>query len=169
MQRAMENGSRSFARCEIAYPKTPINLAEVGRGQTARVSSPMKGFDMRALVTVLCLIATPAVAADQFDLTCKGRERPTAMSKWRPYEVRYRVDTSAKIYCRFTCEATETITSVDGAKIVFAKGEQRAGASTIIHYVDRTDGKWVYFISGMADAEGVCEVAPFSGFPNPKF
>jgi len=128
---------------------------------------------MRAFLLVLSLLATPAMAADQFDLVCKGQQRTSAAGKWKPYEVRYRVDLSEMVYCRFNCKTLETVESADAARIVFQSVQGRPGSTTALHYVDRSDGNWRYFLSGpvglIGDAEGHCEAAPFSGFPAAKF
>lgn len=89
--------------------------------------------------------------------------------KWRDYEVRYRVDVSRMIYCRFDCSATETLAAADAARITFQVPENDSAAAFIAHYVDRSDGHWTYFVGGDSEAKGVCERAPFSGFPAAKF
>lgn len=129
---------------------------------------------MRAFLLGLAVISLPAQAADQFDLICKGRTKMSPVGRWQPYEQRYRVDLAAKTYCTFACKTVESIASVDAARIEFAtSSEDEPGNVSVIHYVDRADGKWVYFISGgsgmFQSAEGVCEPAPFTGLPATKF
>jgi hypothetical protein len=121
------------------------------------------------IMTVGLLVASPAMAADQFDLVCKGREKASAIARWRPVEVRYRLDLSRKVYCRFDCTGLESIHSVDDARIDFAPPADAARGTTAVHYIERSDGRWTDFISGLGTREGVCEPAPFSGFPTPKF
>jgi hypothetical protein len=120
------------------------------------------------------LVATPAMAADQFDLVCKGRQKTSISGAWKPYEQRYRVDVAAKTYCRYDCKAVESVKSVDAARIEFeASDRSEPGNVALIHYVDRSDGKWVYLFSGGSSSfesvEGVCEPAPFTGLPATRF
>lgn len=127
-----------------------------------------------ALAAALGTVATPAAAADQFDLICKGRQKTSIDGSWKPYEQSYKVDLTSKTYCTFKCELVESIASVDDARIAFQKTDEAdAGAVTVFHYVNRSDGKWTYFFSGGSgsyeNTEGVCEPAPFTGFPAAKF
>jgi hypothetical protein len=124
---------------------------------------------MRAVALILGLLATPAVAADQFDLVCTGKQRILPSRKWEPYQVRYRVDLARMIYCRFDCKATESIASADAARITFQLPASDRPATYVSHYVDRSDGHWQYYLAGDSETEGKCEPAPFSGLPAQKF
>ena len=120
------------------------------------------------------LAAAPAMAEDQFDLVCKGRQRISAIGRWSVYENRYRIDLAAKSFCYFSCKGTEAIAHVEAGRIDFQKSDKNEpGNVTLIHYVDRSDGKLVYLFSGgsgtFQEVEARCEVAAFSGFPQPKF
>lgn len=130
---------------------------------------------MRTLILASLIFAAPAAAAEQqFDLVCKGRQKTSALGSWKPYEQRYRIDLTAQAYCTFACKSVQKIKSVDAGQIVFqATDSHDPSGMSIIHYVDRTDGKWVYFLSGglglYQNSEGTCEPAAFSGFPAAKF
>lgn len=124
---------------------------------------------MRAVILALGLLSTPAMASDQFDLICKGRQRILPSNHWRPYEVRYRVDLAQMIYCRFDCKSTESVAAADAARITFQVPASASRSAYIVHYVDRADGHWKYYVGGDSDAEGACEPKPFSGFPAAKF
>ena len=115
------------------------------------------------------LIAAPAMAADQFDLVCTGQQRILPSNRWHSYAVRYRVDLARMIYCRFDCKTTETIAAADAARITFQLPADGTPAAYLDHYVDRTNGRWTYYLGGDSDAEGTCQSAPFSGFPAAKF
>jgi len=119
------------------------------------------------------LTVTPATAADQFDLICKGREKTSTFGKWSPAESRYRVDLVSKTWCRGDCSKTDAIQSIDPSRITFTNTvEPDSGAGTTLHWIDRTTGKWtdVRYSSLVAfRTEGICEAAPFSGFPAQKF
>lgn len=117
----------------------------------------------RILVIVAGLVATPALAADQFDLVCK-RETST---------IRYRVDLAKNEACADTCDrvwkmgqaTTGELRLIDRQPAYRGDLEERAS-------VNRSTGEYRYHISmsGRADADsGTCEQAPFSGFPPPKF
>lgn len=130
---------------------------------------------MRAIIiaAVISLLPAQAIAADQFDLICKGREKTRTWGKWLPIETRYRIDLSAKAWCKGNCQRTFVIQDVNDARITFVSAsEPDPAAGSTLHYVDRVDGRWVDAVHNSVvnfDTEGTCEPAPFSGLPANKF
>jgi hypothetical protein len=130
---------------------------------------------MRSLALALLFFSSPALAADKFDLVCVGKQRLRIGGSWEPVTVRYRIDTSAKVYCAFECTSLEPIASVDAGRITFQQSDDAAPPSSGLttHYVDRSTGSWKNYVNTgrdlIVDAEGKCEAAPFSGFPPTKF
>ncbi len=116
---------------------------------------------MRALVLCLALIATPAAAAEQFDLVCKSKAEVT----------RYRVDLAAREWCWEGCtNGTWRIADVTSSRIVFK--DEKTDTSVVSNFVDRSSGRYSRFNQsrfGTFSSQGTCEVAPFSGFPKAKF
>ena len=116
----------------------------------------MKGI----IVATLLGLAAPAMAADQFDLHCVGKNLGKAISK------DYRVDLSAQKWCQGECSALDPIAEIRPEKIVFRyKAKSFATDSLIIEEVDRTTGAWKDRTGVWWDSEGSCEPRPFSGFP----
>lgn len=124
---------------------------------------------MRAIILILAMASVPAQAADQFDLVCTGNQRMLPSQRSQKVAVRYRIDVDRKIYCRENCASVFAIAKVDDARITFQTPQTDRPADLVIHFVDRVNGKWKYFLSGDSDTEGFCEPAPFSGFPAVRF
>ncbi len=130
---------------------------------------------MRAILVAvgLGLLASPAYAADQFDLICKGRHKTSRLGSWKPYELRYRVDLATKAYCAGQCAEARTIADISAAEITFDRQPTPNSAVALQHRVNRTTGEWRYYLASptglIQDAEGRCEAAPFSGLPDAKF
>ena len=130
---------------------------------------------MRSIALALLFVASPAFAADQFDLVCTGKERVRVDGGWKPVTVRYRVDLSKKVFCAFECRSLQSISAVDAARITFQASDEAAAPDSgfVEHYVDRTTGAWKNYANTgrdlLVDDEGKCEAAPFSGFPAAKF
>lgn len=119
---------------------------------------------MRVIIlAAIAAIASPATAADQFDLVCAGK------NSGKPIEKHYRVDLSAKQWCQDKCTAVEAISDVQPAKIVFrSKPKAFERDDLIVEEVDRTTGAWRDWIMPWWVSNGTCEVAPFSGFSTAK-
>lgn len=123
---------------------------------------------MKVLACVAALsIAMPAMAADQFDLICKGRTRNAAAGAWAAVVERYRVDLATKKWCVAECSRVFDIAEVQTDRIVFRSKERSYGSPS--HYderVNRTTGDWHERYIGeltYTESEGTCEAAPFSG------
>jgi len=112
------------------------------------------------------LAATPAVAADQFDLVCTAKNNV----------VHYRVDLGRSEWCQGDCSVIRKLASVTTGMLVLADEKpvnpnQYRESITI----NRNDGSWFsmgYFPRSTrmpVEDKGSCEPASFSGFPSPKF
>lgn len=105
-----------------------------------------------ALITAL-LLASPAFAADQFDLVCVVSE-PADVKNMTS---RYRVDLASGEWCMDKCAGTQKIAGLTSTRITFFAGR------SLGHYTDRITGAWVYASRGRV-ARGQCTLAPFTGF-----
>lgn len=128
-----------------------------------------------SFVLLFALISTPAAAADQFDLVCKGEWRFGPTDPYEPHDFRLRVDLAAKKYCELDCKVLKPIEDVQPQRIVFrtATEIERASDTLVYHYVDRTNGNFRQFLSSQhpyhwQDLKGTCEPATFSGFGEEK-
>lgn len=116
---------------------------------------------MRILLIALALAASPAFAADQFDLICT--------SKYHDATFHYRVDLATSRYC-VTQDQGKRLTSIGGQcfqdALFVGSNAIRFGVDPI-QYVDRQTGDWALKPIGdrYAMYRGTCESAPFSGFP----
>lgn len=129
---------------------------------------------MRPILVFLLAFATPATAADQFDLVCSGTEENTSALQNRhtvePWEAVIRIDLENGRYCMAACQGTTEIYEVSDTRIEFAEPHERdfrRGSSAF--YVRRTTGELVWYNfpgSGVArQIEAQCAPGPFSGFP----
>lgn len=72
-----------------------------------------------AALPLLLVIASPALAADQFDLACKGTRTAQRGGAAEPYSFRVHVDLAAQKWCEEACETVQPMVSVDDDKLVF--------------------------------------------------
>jgi hypothetical protein len=118
---------------------------------------------MRALVLALTMIATPAAAADQFDLVCEGKVGALSFS------ARYRVNLATREWCEDSCERTRGISAVTARTIVLYNKLKASDLDSEARIsINRETGEWSDYYSSPDqgwDEIGKCEVAPFSGFP----
>lgn len=124
------------------------------------------------ILAAIAAIATPAAAADQFDLVCTGMNKDTSLASRKPIAKHYRVDLTSGRWCQDNCSATEPIASVAQDKIIFrSQAKQYARDTLIIEEVNRVNGEWTDVIFGAPpngnywNTSGKCEPAQFSGFP----
>lgn len=125
------------------------------------------------------MLYVAAVAAVAFNLTCTGTIEKTNYngSTTQPYSTIYRVDTSAQLWCiddEQDCKTPEKLKEINAAFITFIDSTTDT-PQQYFRYVDsvsRETGKHqVLMASGRGamlryeSRTGVCEVAPFSGFP----
>jgi hypothetical protein len=113
------------------------------------------------LLAIGVLAATPAIAADQFDLVCTADKT----------KVRYRVDLGTQMYCEARCSRIAKIFDTTPSMIVFERHERAfAGGKDILDQVNRTTGTWTKFFDSGSGANthisltGQCRRALFSGF-----
>lgn len=120
---------------------------------------------MRALVLALTLVATPAAAADQFDLVCTGDDEP-----WH-----YRVDLAKGEWCAGKCETVFRLASVTSGTIVLrSEKPEFRGGDAVENSINRASGEWYYYrslpkIGFSKTVKGKCELAPFTPMPSRKF
>lgn len=115
------------------------------------------------LAIVAGLMATPALAADQFDLVCE-RGKST---------VRYRVDLAKGEACSDSCDRVWKMGPATSGelKLVDRRPAYRGDLEEVAT-VNRATGEYRYFMSmaGRSDSNtGTCEPATFSGFPPARF
>lgn len=126
------------------------------------------------------LVATPALASDvpspQFDLVCTGETRDSQFGKWKPIEVRYRVDLLAQSWCHGACEKVRKIHAIEPGRLLLSFQERSLDSRLRIEEsVDRVSGAWRDDLTGSGlngpytETRGTCARAAFSGFPAPKF
>ncbi len=126
----------------------------------------MRGISLRQFLLALwLLIASPAMAAEQFDLICKGDDEV-----WR-----YRIDLARGEWCARECDVTLKIVSTTASTIVLQQQEpQFRGGDSFRNMINRATGEWYFYrslpsIDFSKTVDGKCVPAPFSGFPAAKF
>lgn len=125
---------------------------------------------MKALILLSLAVASPAMAADQFDLVCTGFRQGVPLGHKTPETVRYRVDLAAKTWCKEDCSTVLSLASVDAGRISFQSASRGVQGYDQYHFVSRTTGEWLNYMSNpFHNEEGHCEAAPFSGMPSQKF
>ncbi|MBU3076530.1 hypothetical protein [Sphingomonas quercus] len=124
------------------------------------------------LTLAIGLATTPALAADQFDLLCKGQQKFTPDGAATPIEAHYRVDVAAGSYCRDQCIGIDKLAGAAPGKIAFkAHAKANEQDELVDESYEPATGKWVDLYAGpyppgeYAATEGKCEAATFSGFP----
>lgn len=125
-------------------------------------------------------LAMQAIAA--FNLVCTGTSfwgetRPLQMPENRePFRAVIRVDLEAGRWCIDQCETTMPLRSVSNTEIVFRASEDSAGDTLMT--ANRESGEFLDRMrligagsTGMyiTMRTGICERAPFTGFPQRRF
>lgn len=116
-----------------------------------------------SLAAIFAMVATPAAAADQFNLHCRLGKT----------ELSYRVDLLRKEACVGACEHVWKIGSVTTGELTLV--DTLANYPTEIPQtvtVNRQTGAYHHWIDGGREAiteDGECTPAPFTGFPASKF
>ena len=115
---------------------------------------------MRTVTVVLGLLAaTPAVAADQFDLVCSAKTETQ----------HYRLDLVKNEWCFGKCENVQKISSVTSGMITLADHQPAfRGDYTAYNQINRISGEWRWHsynprYTSTMDITGSCISAPFSG------
>jgi hypothetical protein len=126
------------------------------------------------MVMVLALTAPgSALAADQFDLICKGTVE-TFDGAIRPQNEHYRIDLKAARYCREDCSIMGKIQETTPDRIIFKQADNPSAGETHSHSVSRHTGDLTELIllrrsNFTWDVKSHCDIAPFSGLPKPRF
>lgn len=122
------------------------------------------------------MTAVAALAlASAFNLVCSGTAT-TISGKGKspqslPFEEVYRVDLERMRWCKGACAQTLPLFKVTNERITFSLVDTPAGDS-LDTSVNRESGQFLsLMVSGnfLHSEDGVCEAAPFTGFPARKF
>jgi hypothetical protein len=126
------------------------------------------------LAALLLLFATqPALAADQFDLTCQGTRMTKADGPATRYSFRVRIDLGAKQWCMDACEHALPIANVTPAQITLTDEGQLNTRIEINNEVtlDRKTNAFHQLLLQVRPEENylkinaACTVAPFTALP----
>ncbi len=128
---------------------------------------------MRYLLPLLLLAGSPAMAADQFDLACKGYKWTKIGGPGEDYSFRARIDLAAKTWCDGDCKARQPIVSVADAELVLADEGTLNSRIEMAREVtfDRKKNSFHYkMLQSRPDEQYLeyqadCTVAPFTPFP----
>lgn len=125
---------------------------------------------------VVLSAAGSALAANQYDLTCKGTEQRETGKPATPWVETFRIDLDAKRWCRGDCRTAARIDTVTTDEIVITNSRSTSGgpAGTALSF-SRTTGEvresmnagWSG--SSFDIATGKCTRELFSGLPGAKF
>lgn len=117
---------------------------------------------MRALLVIVAgLMASPAMAADQFDLLCSFGKTP----------VRYRIDIPRGEACEGDCTRVWKMGPVTAGEIRLLDTLSSAEEVPQTITINRQTGALKHWIGGRRSLteQAICEPTKFSGFPPPKF
>jgi hypothetical protein len=121
---------------------------------------------MKSLALALALVATPAVAADRFNLVCVGTETDPRDSV-TPFKAEFRFDLVSKTYCQDECDGPSPIKAVSATRIVLQDlDDPQLGFQ--VEDISRETGKYhAYTKVGLARfvTDATCEAAPFKAIP----
>lgn len=130
---------------------------------------------MRYIVLPLLLLASPAVAADQFDLACQGTKWTKRGAAGEAYSFRARVDVAAKKWCEGDCKTVQNLVSATDDKIVFTDEgtlNTRMEAAREVT-LDRKKGAFIHNFAQIRPDEQIlyiaatCKTEGFTPFPAP--
>jgi hypothetical protein len=121
-------------------------------------------------------VASPVLAANQFDLVCKGKEQKRTGVPATAWNERYRIDLDGKRWCRGACKTASEIGSITADNIVLSDSRAAIGGPGDVETtLSRTNGTVKEYLmmgwSGSAAslAEGTCKRDLFSGLPGQRF
>lgn len=122
---------------------------------------------MRVMIVVLGLLASPAAAADQFDLVCTAEKA----------NERYRIDLLKNEWCAGDCSQIEKIKTTTSGMIVLREHEPAGlDRERSFNTINRVTGAWEWYFynprySITWNHKGTCKPEGFSGFgtSNRKF
>ena len=118
---------------------------------------------MRSIALALLFVASPAFAADQFDLVCTGKS----------IAAHYRIDLARGEACDGACDRIWKMGDATSSELRIVDLPSRFRDEVAERsIVNRQTGAWHYYLSASGEPdgyEGHCEPAPFTGFPAAKF
>jgi len=118
------------------------------------------------------MIAAALQAIAAFNLVCGGTMRTGPLglalpeSGGAPFAITYRIDLDRQLWCSDACDTTEPIASVLDGQILLREQYDPNG-SRVIAFTPATGRFTDTRIEGETATlrSGVCEAAPFTGFP----
>lgn len=136
----------------------------------------MQTFKVVLAAAIGLTVATPAVAANQFDLKCKGTQEKKTGAPATAWNETFRMDLDAKRWCRGACRTAAPIASVTADEITIIDSRATTGgpADTVL-WVSRTTGQVREYVeAGWSGAtfdlaKGSCTRDLYSGLPGTKF
>jgi len=131
---------------------------------------------MRRPLALLLLVATPAFAADQFDMACQGTKLTTRAGPAEPATVRVHVDLAARQWCLDACGRVQPIQDVSDAAITFKDDTtlNTREESTTEVTVDRRTNRFHQLLiferpqTSYLKLEATCTIEAFTPFPAGK-
>ena len=135
-----------------------------------------RGLRIAAIAVTAMITATPALAANQYDLKCKGSEQRATGKPATPWTETFRIDLDAKRWCRGKCTTGASIGSVTADEIVLVDSRAGIGGpADVMTTFSRATGKVREAVeagwsgSSFGIAEGTCTRDLYSGIPGAKF
>jgi len=129
-----------------------------------------------AATAVILSAAGSALAANQYDLTCKGTEQKETGKPAVPWTETFRMDLDAKRWCRGDCRIAARIDSITADEILIADSRATSGGptGTAVSFSRTTGDVREYMDAGWSGssfdiAKGKCTRGLFSGLPGVKF
>lgn len=129
------------------------------------------------MATAIILSAVgSALAANQYDLNCKGTEQKQTGKPATPWTETFRIDLDAKRWCRGACRTAARIDSITADDIVITDSRATSGGPNGVALAfSRTTGEVREYMdagwsgSSFDIANGKCTRDLFSGMPGAKF
>lgn len=150
--------------------------------QTARRRPVDKGIiHLRSIACSLAVVsiamASPAIAADQFDLKCVGERQLTLRDTPKSHSYGIRIDLNAGKWCWDRCDIIYDIQSVQPDRLVLAREDVKSASQSrmFVNEVSRVTGRHEMEsietrpLPSYFKLSGQCEPSKFSGFPATKF
>jgi hypothetical protein len=122
------------------------------------------------LAAALALANGQALAADQFDLLCKGTSRAEPGGAEVAWSKRYSIDLGAGAFCDQGCSVRQTIARIEPG-LIYLRDDRPITApvgSGRVLLVNRADASILEHGYG-ALVTGTCDLAPFTPLPKNKF
>lgn len=128
-----------------------------------------------AMIVCVMLLASPALASDQFDLLCEGTVQSRVNGPQEPITQRFSFDLASNRFCKTTtfrgevfnerCENVLNIAEVTSDRITLLKD-----VPGTIYYIDRQSGDLTHIMRSAYKSEhGHCELADYRPLPSARF